>query len=131
VLLVEDDVIDAMNVQRAFAAAGFRGQMFRAGDGLEALEMLRSAAVPREGILILLDLSMPRMNGLELLAELRAEAALAHLPVVVLTTSNEERDRVNAYAHHVAGYMVKPVTYEKFVDVVETLHDYWDTVELP
>jgi CheY-like chemotaxis protein len=131
VLLVEDDVIDAMNVQRAFAAACFRGQMFRAGDGLEALEMLRSAAVPREGILILLDLSMPRMNGLELLAELRAEAALAHLPVVVLTTSNEERDRVNAYAHHVAGYMVKPVTYEKFVDVVETLHDYWDTVELP
>lgn len=131
VLLVEDDRVDAMNVERAFAAAGFRGRIFRATDGVDALAQLRSGDVHVDGLLILLDLSMPRMDGIEFLTEIRADDALKAIPVVVLTTSREERDRASAYAHHVAGYIVKPVTYEKFVEVVETLHDYWDTVELP
>jgi CheY-like chemotaxis protein len=131
VLLVEDDELDVMNVRRAFRKHEMADNLWVAGDGIDALEQLRSGALPRERLLILLDLNMPRMNGIEFLHALRADDKLHRTPVVVLTTSKDERDLVDAYELNVAGYIIKPVTFEKFVDVVGTMNDYWALVEMP
>ena len=80
---------------------------------------------------MLLDLNMPRMNGIEFLRELRADPDLHSTVVVVLTTSDEERDKVEAYNLNVAGYLVKPVTFVSFVETMATLNKYWTLVELP
>ena len=131
ILLVEDDQVDVMNVQRAFKKANIVNPLFVAGNGLEGLELLRGDAMPKERRLILLDLNMPKMNGLEFLRELRADAELAHTPVVVLTTSNDDRDRIEAYNLNVAGYLLKPVTFVNFVEVMAALNRYWTLVEMP
>ena len=131
ILLVEDDDVDVMNVRRAFRQFHIMNPLFVASDGVEALSMLRSGAVPSERRLVLLDLNMPRMNGIELLRELRSDPSLHATPVVVLTTSDDERDRIEAYNLHVAGYLVKPVTFASFCDLMVTLNTYWMLVELP
>jgi CheY-like chemotaxis protein len=131
VLLVEDDEVDVMNVQRAFKKNNIANPLYIAGNGLEALEMLRSGAVPRPNRIILLDLNMPKMNGIEFLRTLRADPALASTSVVVLTTSNADRDKVEAYSLNVAGYLLKPVTFANFVDLMAALNKYWTLVEFP
>ena len=131
ILLVEDDDIDVMNVRRAFRQFHIMNPLFVASDGVDALSMLRSGAVPSERRLVLLDLNMPRMNGIELLRELRSDLSLHATPVVVLTTSDDERDKIEAYNLHVAGYLVKPVTFASFCDLMVTLNKYWMLVELP
>ena len=131
ILLVEDDQVDVMNVTRAFGRNKIANPLFVAGDGIEALAMLRSGAVPRDRRLILLDLNMPRMSGIEFLRELRADPELHGTPVVVLTTSDDERDKVNAYDLNVAGYLLKPVTFINFVEVMAALNKYWTLVEMP
>ena len=131
ILLVEDDQVDVMNVQRAFQKNNILNPLFVARDGIQALEMLRSGQVPAERRIILLDLNMPRMNGIEFLRALRADASLALTPVIVLTTSDDERDRVNAYNLNVAGYLLKPVTFVNFVELMAALNKYWTLVELP
>ncbi len=131
ILLVEDDAVDVMTVQRAFQKNNITNPLFVASNGLEALQLLRSGGVPGERRLILLDLNMPKMNGIEFLRELRADPDLAQISVVVLTTSNEERDRVEAYQLNVAGYLLKPVKFPDFVDLTATLNKYWTLVELP
>lgn len=131
ILLVDDDDLDIENVQRAFKKGGVVNPVFVARDGIEALEKLRSEEVPRERLLVLLDLNMPRMNGLEFLAELRKDVDLQRLPVVVLTTSNEDSDRVEAYGMNVAGYLLKPVTFGNFVDLMQAMNRYWQLVEFP
>lgn len=131
ILLVEDDTVDVMNVQRAFEKANITNPIFVAGNGVEALEKLRNGDIPLQRLLILLDLNMPRMNGIEFLRELRGDDELAHLPVVVLTTSNDERDRIEAYNLNVAGYIVKPVTFLNFLEAMTTLNKYWKLVEMP
>lgn len=131
VLLVEDDEIDAMNVRRAFQKNRIANPLYVAGDGIEALETLRAGQVPGERRLILLDLNMPRMNGLEFLRELRNDPQLKSASVVVLTTSDDDRDRVEAYNLNVAGYILKPVTFENFCEAMATLNKYWTLVELP
>jgi CheY-like chemotaxis protein len=131
ILLVEDDEVDVMNVRRAFRQFHIMNPLFVASDGVEALMMLRSGAVPSERRLVLLDLNMPRMNGIELLRELRSDPLLHATPVVVLTTSDDERDKIEAYNLHVAGYLVKPVTFASFCDLMVTLNKYWMLVELP
>ena len=131
VLLVEDDEVDVMNVQRAFKKNNITNPLYVAGNGLEALEMLRTNGIPVGRRLILLDLNMPKMNGIEFLRELRADPELHPTPVVVLTTSNDERDRVEAYNLNVAGYILKPVTFMNFVEAMATLNKYWALVELP
>ena len=131
ILLVEDDEVDVMNVRRAFDRNRIANPLFVAPDGVEGLRMLRANEVPRERRIILLDLNMPRMNGIEFLRELRADAALAHTPVIVLTTSDDERDKINAYNLNVAGYLLKPVTFVNFVEVMAALNKYWTLVELP
>ena len=131
ILLVEDDEVDVMNVRRAFQRNHITNPLFVATDGVDALDQLRSGRVPRDRRLVLLDLNMPRMNGIEFLRALRQDAELAHTPVVVLTTSNEERDRIDAYGLNVAGYLLKPVTFTNFCEVMTTLNKYWTLVEMP
>lgn len=131
ILLVEDDRVDVMNVRRAFEQAHIVNPMWVAGDGVEALAKLRGGEVPRHDLLILLDLNLPRMDGIEFLEVLRADEELGRTPVVVLTTSDAEIDRMRAYDLNVAGYIVKPVTFSAFVDTVATLNKYWMLVEMP
>jgi CheY-like chemotaxis protein len=131
ILLVEDDQVDVMNVKRAFEKNRIANPLFVAGNGVEALELLRSKQIPGERRIVLLDLNMPRMNGLEFLRELRADQGLQSTVVVVLTTSNDERDKIDAYNLNVAGYLLKPVTFVNFVEVMAALNKYWTLVELP
>ena len=131
ILLVDDDDVDVMNVQRAFEKGNVENPLFVARDGVEALRMLRAGTVPAGRRMVLLDLNMPRMNGIEMLRELRHDPQLDMIPVVVLTTSNEERDRTDAYGLHVAGYLLKPVTFLDFVELMVTLTRYWQLVEYP
>jgi CheY-like chemotaxis protein len=131
ILLVDDDEVDVMNVRRAFQKAHITNPLFVAHDGLEALELLRRGALPCDRRLVLLDLNMPRMNGIEFLRALRADPALHATPVVVLTTSDDERDKVDAYDLNVAGYLLKPVTFGSFVEIVVALDKYWTLVEMP
>ena len=131
ILLVEDDQVDVMNVQRAFKKNNITNPLWVAGNGVDALDKLRGGDIPLQRLLILLDLNMPRMNGIEFLRALRADDELKHLPVVVLTTSDDERDRIEAYHLNVAGYIVKPVTFLNFCDAMATLNKYWALVEMP
>lgn len=131
ILLVEDDEVDVMNVRRAFQKNHITNPLFVAANGVEALEHLRGGEIPRDRRLVLLDLNMPRMNGIEFLRELRRDPDLHYTPVVVLTTSNDERDRIEAYDLNVAGYLLKPVTFANFCELMATLNKYWALVELP
>ena len=131
ILLVEDDELDVMNVQRAFKKNNVVNPLHVAANGIEALEMLRGDLMPRDRRLILLDLNMPRMGGIEFLKELRADPELKATTVVVLTTSDEERDKVNAYDLNVAGYILKPVTLAAFIEIMAALNKYWSVNELP
>ena len=134
ILLVDDDEVDVMNVQRAFRKNNILNPLYIAHNGLEALALLRGTngeKFPSERRLVLLDLNMPRMNGLEFLREVRNDADLHALTVIVLTTSDDERDKVEAYNLNVAGYILKPVTFGAFVEAMVTLNKYWSINELP
>jgi CheY-like chemotaxis protein len=135
ILLVEDDEVDVMTVQRAFKKGNINNPLYIASNGIEALAMLRgqsgiAPAIPTERRIILLDLNMPKMNGLEFLQELRDDPTIRQIPVVVLTTSNEEQDRVQAYDLNVAGYILKPITFGSFVELMVTLNKYWTLCEM-
>lgn len=133
ILLVEDDVIDVKNVQRAFEKLNIINPLAVASDGLQALEFLRGENGRKKIVpgLILMDINMPRMNGLELLRILRSDQELCLITVVVLTTSNEERDIVEAYQFNVAGYIVKPVMPEAFFEAMKVINKYWQLCERP
>ena len=134
ILLVEDDEVDVMNVQRAFKKNNINNPLDIASNGLEALNMLRKegeSTIPKQRRLILLDLNMPKMNGIEFLRELRSDQKLKHIPVVILTTSNEDKDKVEAYNLNVAGYILKPVTFSNFIQAMATLDKYWNLSEMP
>ncbi|WP_224247835.1 response regulator [Hyalangium gracile] len=131
ILLVEDDEVDVMNVQRSFKKNNISNPLYVAGNGVEALEMLRSGSVPSQNRLILLDINMPKMNGIEFLRALRADPVLRSSPVVVLTTSNDDKDRMESFQLNVAGYLLKPVTFSSFVELMLALNKYWMLVEMP
>jgi CheY-like chemotaxis protein len=131
ILLVEDDEVDVMNVRRAFEKNNVSNPLFVAGNGLEALDTLRGDKMPKERRLVLLDLNMPKMNGIEFLQALRADPELAATAVVVLTTSNDDQDKIDAYNLNVAGYLLKPVTFSNFCERMTTLNKYWTLVEMP
>lgn len=137
ILLVEDDQVDVMTVQRAFKRNNIINPLYVVGTGREALEYLRHqggyadpAAYPTPGI-ILMDINMPVMNGIECLKALKGDENLRKLPVIMLTTSKEECDRVESFRLSVAGYIIKPVEFEKFVEAVKVLNLYWTLSELP
>ena len=130
ILLVEDDEVDIMNVQRAFRKNNINNPLFIARNGLEALEMLHSQQIPKPHVIIL-DINMPKMNGLEFLQAMRAEENLKRISVFVMTTSNEDSDKLNAYNLNVAGYILKPLSFEKFLNSMATLNSYWKLCERP
>lgn len=136
ILLVEDDEVDVMNVKRAFKKENITNPIYIASNGLEALTILRGnhpkyPDFPQERRLILLDLNMPKMGGIEFLQELRSDPQLQPTPVVVMTTSNQDQDRVEAYNFNVAGYLLKPVTFSSFVEMMVIINKYWILCEMP
>ncbi|WP_426092552.1 response regulator [Flavobacterium sp. DSR3-2] len=129
ILLVEDDEIDVMNVKRAFSKNKIMNPLFVAGNGVEALEMLDDKIIPLPKIIIL-DINMPKMNGIEFLKIIRENEKLKNISVFVLTTSNEDSDKINAYNLNVAGYILKPLSFEKFLTSVATLKNFWQLCEM-
>lgn len=128
VLLVEDDAVDVMTVRRALRELNVTNPLHVMHNGEEALAFLRVPGRLMPG-LILLDLNMPRMNGIEFLEAVKHDPVLCRIPVVVLTTSQEEQDRVNSFRCSAAGYMLKPVDYRQFVEVIQTIEHYWSLSE--
>lgn len=130
ILLVEDDEIDIMNVKRAFRKCNITNPLYLAANGMDALAMLKNEGsnplnLPLNRVIILLDLNMPRMSGIEFLQQLRADLTLKIIPVIILTTSSEKQDRIQAYELNVAGYIIKPIVFDQFVETMATLSKYW------
>ena len=135
VLLVEDDPGDVLMTREAFEHHRISNQLHVVNDGEEALQFLRQtgeyAGAPRPG-LILLDLNLPRRDGLEVLAELKEDPGLRVIPVVILTTSQADEDILRSYALHANAYVSKPVDFERFMDVIRQIDNFFITVvELP
>lgn len=134
ILLVEDDEIEAEAVRRSFRKFNLQNTITVAADGLAALELLSGTAHNGSTYhpnLILLDLNMPRMNGLEFLDVLRQDPHLRRNIVFVLTTSNLEEDKVAAYDRQVAGYLVKSQLGDDFLRLTQLLDTYWQAIEFP
>jgi CheY-like chemotaxis protein len=130
ILLVEDDTVDVMTIKRALKEIGVGNPVVAVEHGEAALEYLRGEGCARPCI-ILLDLNMPIMSGIEFLREAKHDAALRPIPVVVLTTSAEQQDKLSSFELGVAGYMAKPVDYREFVEVVRSIDRYWTVSEMP
>jgi len=130
ILLAEDDSVDTMTVERALKELKVTNQLICTTNGQEALEYLRDESNKRPCV-ILLDLNMPKMNGIEFLKIAKADENLKKIPVVVLTTSEEEQDVVESFNLGVAGYIVKPTDYKKFVEAIRAIDLYWTLSELP
>ncbi len=129
-LLIEDDTVDAMAIKRAIDHTGEIDEMIHVVNGEEGLAYLRDEE-NETPFLIMLDLNMPRMNGLEFLEAVKEDQTLCRIPVVVLTTSTKTCDIDGTFSHSVAGYMVKPIDYEKLVQIIQTVSDYWAINVLP
>lgn len=131
ILLVEDSEPDVILTQEAFAAAGVANRLHVARDGVEALDFLRRgdgyADAPRPDV-ILLDINMPRKNGLEVLAEIKHDPLLMTIPVIVLTTSEADEDILRSYQAHAASYVVKPIEFGQFYQVIQALGRYMLTI---
>jgi CheY-like chemotaxis protein len=130
ILLAEDDDVDAKMVMRAFTKLRIANPIVRAKDGVMALELLKNNTVTKPYI-ILLDLNMPRMGGLEFLEQLRSDPVLNTSIVFVLTTSKDDEDKVAAYKQNIAGYIIKEKLQNGFDELVKLLDCYWRIVELP
>ena len=130
ILLVEDDQVDVMTVMRALKEIHVTNPVVNLENGEEALKYLRNPDSVQPCI-ILLDLNMPIMNGIEFLQVAKHDARFKRIPVVVLTTSEEQQDKVNSFDLGVAGYMAKPVDYRQFVEVMRSIDAYWTISEMP
>jgi CheY-like chemotaxis protein len=130
ILLVEDDHVDVMTIRRALKEIEVANSLVTVENGEMALSYLRDASSERPCI-IFLDLNMPIMNGLEFLQEAKADPALKAIPVIVLTTSEEQQDKVSSFNLGVAGYMAKPVDYRRFVEMMRSIDLYWTVSEMP
>ncbi|HEY9421242.1 MAG TPA: response regulator [Thermoanaerobaculia bacterium] len=138
ILLVEDSPEDFETTQRAFRKSGLRNPIFRCADGDEALDYLfhrgkyaDAGKAPRPGV-ILLDLNLPGTDGREVLTEVKADPVLRHIPVIVLTTSSDQRDVDACYRAGASSYIQKPVDLDGFMRAIERLNDYWfEVVILP
>lgn len=128
ILLVEDDYLDIMNVERELKKINITHPIHVARNGKEALDLLRGTGGAKKispaPSVILLDINMPKMNGLEFLAELRREPEFSHIPVFIMTTSNEETDRMAAQRLHVDGYIVKPMSFDNFENSASSLDSF-------
>jgi len=124
ILLVEDDSVDVMTVKRALKEIHVANSVVNVENGEDALNYLRDANNEKPCV-ILLDLNMPIMNGIEFLRELKNDQLLKHIPVVALTTSEEPQDKISCFDLGVADYIAKPVDYRQFVEIMRTIKAYW------
>jgi two-component system response regulator len=137
IFLVEDDDNDADLAARAFLRAKITSPLVRVRDGVEALEYLLANGryATREAhdlpFFVILDLNIPKLNGLAVLKAIRADERTKHLPVIILTSSDEESDRLQAYDHYANSYIVKPLDYDKFVAATQQLCQYWTQLNAP
>jgi len=137
ILLVEDDDVDAELASRAFQRAKIENPLVRVRDGLDALDYLfaRGKYASRDArdlpAFLLLDLNIPKISGLEVLKAIRADERTQHLPVIILTSSGEEKDRLSAYKHFANSYVIKPLDYDQFVAAALQLSLYWTELNAP
>ncbi|MEM5563763.1 response regulator [Psychroserpens sp. AS72] len=128
VLLIEDDAIEVMKLNRVISTLKLDHQIIEANNGEDALEILQQKdALPD---IILLDLNMPKINGIEFLGILKNDDTLKYIPTIILTTSNNQKDLLECYKIGVAGYVLKPLKYEDYVSKIESLLAYWSINEL-
>ena len=137
ILLVEDEDADAELASRAFQRAKVTNVLVRVRDGMEALDYLfaRGKYAARDAhdlpVFVLLDLNIPKINGLRVLEAIREDERIRHLPVIILTSSGEERDRLRAYKHFANSYVIKPLDYDQFVAAALQLSLYWTELNEP
>lgn len=130
ILLLEDDYVDALTIKRAFKELKLQNDLVIAQNGEEALEMLNEGMNPKPGI-ILLDINMPKMNGIEFLKELKTIKEYKNIPVIILTTSKDPDDKIESFDLGIAGYITKPIDYNKFIETLKIIESYWSLSELP
>ncbi|WP_339623187.1 response regulator [uncultured Winogradskyella sp.] len=128
ILLIEDDIIEVMKLQRATASLQLHHKIKEANNGEDALKMLEQKDNLPD--IILLDLNMPKINGIEFLKLLKTDDRLKYIPTIILTTSNNQRDLLECYKIGIAGYVLKPLKYEDYVSKIEKLLSYWSFNEL-
>lgn len=128
VLLIEDDTIEVMKLNRTITTLDSKHTIVEARDGEQALDILKGKSLLPD--IILLDLNMPKINGIEFLKIVKSDPHLKYIPTIVLTTSNNERDLLECYKIGIAGYILKPLKYEDYVSKVEKLLAYWSINEL-
>lgn len=128
VLLIEDDIIEVMKLNRAISSLKLGHKIVEANNGEEALEILqKKAEIPD---IILLDLNMPKISGIEFLTILKEDDVLKYIPTIILTTSSNQNDLLECYKIGIAGYILKPLRYEDYVFKIEKLLAYWSINEL-
>ncbi len=130
ILLLEDDTVDAMTVKRALKDINVTNPLVRTTNGEEGLAYLRDETKAKPCV-ILLDINMPKMNGIEFLKIVKADDKLRIIPAIVLTTSKDDQDRFKTFQLSIAGFVVKPVDYIKFVEAMKIVNLYWTLSELP
>ncbi|MDO3695402.1 response regulator [Wenyingzhuangia sp. chi5] len=128
ILLIEDDAIEVMKFNRAVSSLNMSHKMVNADNGEEALKILEQK--DRLPNIILLDLNMPKINGIEFLSILKKDPDLRHIPTVILSTSNNQKDLLECYKIGVAGYVLKPLKYEEYVSKIDKLLSYWSINQL-
>ncbi len=129
ILLLEDDKIDIITMQRAFKTLNIVNPLHVVNNGEEGLDYLENCSTLP--CLIILDINMPKMNGIEFLERIKKVETLKKIPSVVLTTSKDQQDKLNSFNLSIAGYMIKPVDNDQFVNMVETITEYWRWNEFP
>lgn len=123
IMLIEDDMIEVMKLNRAISSLQLRHKIIEANNGEEALKALEQKDNLPD--IVLLDLNMPKINGIEFLKILKADDRLKYIPTIILTTSNNQRDLLECYKIGIAGYILKPLKYEEYVSKIEKLLSYW------
>jgi CheY-like chemotaxis protein len=127
ILLLEDDIVDVMTIKRAMKQLDISNELIVKENGEEGLDYLNQCAeLPG---LIFLDLNMPKMNGIEFLGAIKPNKKWAQIPIVVLTTSKNDEDKLATFSKGISGYMIKPVDYAQFKDMIETIKKYWNLSE--
>lgn len=128
ILLIEDDAIEVMKLNRTISSKGLNHNIIEANNGAEALEILQKKEELPD--IILLDLNMPKISGIEFLSILKSDDVLKYLPTIVLTTSNNHKDVLECYKIGIAGYVIKPLKYEEYVEKLNCVLSYWSMNEL-
>lgn len=128
ILLIEDDAIEVMKFNRVLTTLNLNHKIIEANNGEEALAILKEKEIIPD--IIILDLNMPRINGIEFLQILKTDDYLKYIPSIILTTSNNHKDVLECYKIGIAGYVLKPLKYEDYVDRIRKMLEYWSANEL-